>query len=573
MKKISSRFLLLILPSLCFFAGGCFSTASLPETPTATNGKSGGASCSYFHFLKGRHAEFALRFEEALGAYEEALLCDPEAEYIREKIPALLIRLEKFEEAAALLQERLALAEDSEKTSLRLLLARLKVQAGADQEAVDLYREALEYDPENRDIRLQLGLLHLRREEFSRAREIFQRLLKNDPQFYPAALSLARLFSRTGDFEKAGKFYEQALALQWSRKLIYETADFYNLHKRYGKELQLYDSLLEQNGRDRRAALGAIQSLFHLEEYDEALRRLYAFQKRSPEPHMADSIICHILIRQGAYAEAEERLRTLVESHPSSEAYLLLSTALFEGKKPEKALETLQHIAPESEEYVHGVRLRTKILKDAQRSEEAATLLKRDIARRESGKPVFYSWLASLHQDSGDMETALETLAGGIGTFPNNEGLYFDYGVLLEISGAQEKAISIMQKLLTLNPQHSGALNFVGYIWADNNQNLHQALEYIQRAVLLRPENGYIRDSLGWVYFRLGAFEKARAELEKALALQPEDPHMHEHLGDIYSAAGNRKKALENYRKALEIFTEDEKKKTVQEKIDAFPKI
>ncbi len=125
-----------------------------------------------------------------------------------------------------------------------------------------------------------------------------------------------------------------------------------------------------------------------------------------------------------------------------------------------------------------------------------------------------------------------------------------------------------MEKVLELQPNHAEALNYLGYTWADNNVNLEKALEYIQKSIALKPGNGYIRDSLGWVYFRLGQLDMAVQEILEALKLEPNDPHIYEHLGEIYHAQGKESEALKAYQKAEELFVDQSKKLRMQEKIN-----
>jgi Flp pilus assembly protein TadD len=127
--------------------------------------------------------------------------------------------------------------------------------------------------------------------------------------------------------------------------------------------------------------------------------------------------------------------------------------------------------------------------------------------------------------------------------------------------------MSVMQRVLVLQPDHAAALNYIGYTWADSSINLDQALEYIKRAAELDPENGYIRDSLGWVHYRLGNLEQARQELEKAVQLSAGDPAILDHLGDVYLEAGQFSKALLAYQRALELYTEEKDKAHMREKI------
>ena len=94
-------------------------------------------------------------------------------------------------------------------------------------------------------------------------------------------------------------------------------------------------------------------------------------------------------------------------------------------------------------------------------------------------------------------------------------------------------------------------------MWADNGENLEQALELIRRAVDLDPNNGAFVDSLGWALFRLGEFEQARRHLERANQLVPLDSTILEHLGDVYVALGDSQRAREAYEQALAINDEE----------------
>jgi tetratricopeptide (TPR) repeat protein len=126
-----------------------------------------------------------------------------------------------------------------------------------------------------------------------------------------------------------------------------------------------------------------------------------------------------------------------------------------------------------------------------------------------------------------------------------------------------------MQTLLTIDPDNGAALNYVGYTWADNNVHLEKALEYIEKAVELMPDDGYVRDSLGWVLYRMGDIEQAIIELEKASEMVQDDPIIKEHLGDVYLQNEEFEKALAAYEDAYKLFEEEEKKERVSAKINS----
>jgi predicted Zn-dependent protease len=136
-------------------------------------------------------------------------------------------------------------------------------------------------------------------------------------------------------------------------------------------------------------------------------------------------------------------------------------------------------------------------------------------------------------------------------------GLFFQLGEAYERTRRYDEAAEQFQAVLAIQPENSTAMNYLGYMWADNGENLEQALELVRRAVALEPNNGAYVDSLGWALFRLGEFEEARRHLERANQLAPEDPTILEHLGDVYVALGDTRRAREAYEHALAIDDEE----------------
>ena len=99
------------------------------------------------------------------------------------------------------------------------------------------------------------------------------------------------------------------------------------------------------------------------------------------------------------------------------------------------------------------------------------------------------------------------------------------------------------KKALELFPDQPLVLNYLGYSWVDKNINLDEAFKMLRRAVELRPQDGYIVDSLGWAHYRLGRYDEAVKELERAIELKPSDPVINDHLGDAYWRVGRKLEA------------------------------
>jgi len=132
-------------------------------------------------------------------------------------------------------------------------------------------------------------------------------------------------------------------------------------------------------------------------------------------------------------------------------------------------------------------------------------------------------------------------------------------------------AVEWLEQVLDDDPQHIGTLNDLGYLWADQNKHLARAKNMLETAVQAQPENKSYRDSLGWAYFRLGDFQRAKIELEKAAAGDSPEGVILDHLGDTFQQLGNVKKARELWKQAIKQFDpqRDMKlRKVVQDKLN-----
>ena len=112
-------------------------------------------------------------------------------------------------------------------------------------------------------------------------------------------------------------------------------------------------------------------------------------------------------------------------------------------------------------------------------------------------------------------------------------------------------------------------LNYLGYSWVDQGRNLKTAMDYIRKAVKLKPDDGYYVDSLGWAYYRLGNLQAAVENLERAVELKPDDPIINDHLGDAYWRVGRTLEAKYQWQQALTLKPEDDQVATLKQKIES----
>jgi tetratricopeptide (TPR) repeat protein len=140
-------------------------------------------------------------------------------------------------------------------------------------------------------------------------------------------------------------------------------------------------------------------------------------------------------------------------------------------------------------------------------------------------------------------------------------------GIALERAKLWERAEADFLRALELEPDQPLVLNYLGYSWVEQGTHLEEAQDMIRRAVGLRPNDGFIVDSLGWVYYRLGKNAEAVVQLERAVELQPEDPVINDHLGDAYLAVGRQREAHFQWRAALALDPEPQLKAELERKL------
>ncbi|HHY50089.1 MAG TPA: tetratricopeptide repeat protein, partial [Alphaproteobacteria bacterium] len=164
-------------------------------------------------------------------------------------------------------------------------------------------------------------------------------------------------------------------------------------------------------------------------------------------------------------------------------------------------------------------------------------------------------------------ETYTKALALTGGNRPADWRFYYVRGIAYERNKEWPKAEADFKKALELRPDQPQVLNYLGYSWVDQGINLVPALEMIQKAVDAAPNDGYIVDSLGWAYYRLGRYDEAVEALERAVQLRPNDPEINDHLGDAYWRAERRLEARFQWNIAAAVDEEGTVRERVQPKL------
>ena len=185
-------------------------------------------------------------------------------------------------------------------------------------------------------------------------------------------------------------------------------------------------------------------------------------------------------------------------------------------------------------------------------TQEAIRRVRALFSERPDDEGVALALLESFDR-SGKAAEAEHLLAAAARAHPGSDGLLYALANAQDRAGARARALSTMRKVLAVQPQHAGALNYIGYTLTERGAaaDLREAEGLLARAVELRPDDGAIADSYGFCLLKLGRVVAALAELRRADRLAPSDPVILSHLGDALVAAGGKEEALSAFRRAL----------------------
>ena len=343
---------------------------------------------------------------------------------------------------------------------------------------------------------------------------------------------------------------------------------FGNLYERMGERAKaqaVYDSFRARNPDSRL--------------FDEALRRVAA-AKAKPKPEVgtaAEGAAEALLGLAGVFRQQNVRetayLLTRLALHLRPDfptARVLLADLLELDRRYADANAAYEAINPASALY-RATRTRIAANLDRMdRSDEAVARLE-TLAKSEVKEPEALIQLGDILRGRKKFKDAAEAYDRAIERIPALErrhwALLYSRAIALERSDQWPRAEADFLKALEFEPDQPFVLNYLGYSWVEKRQHLERATDMIRKAVALRPNDGYIVDSLGWVHYQLGAYADAVRELERAVELRPEDPVVNDHLGDAFWRVGRRTEARFQWERALGLKPEPDAIEPIQKKL------
>jgi tetratricopeptide (TPR) repeat protein len=517
---------------------------------------------AFFAFSEFRILGAENRWHEAISALQRAISFDPQSNYL----PLVLAQVYVHQQQPKLAVETLEvlLSKDPESIAGHQLMGDALSYQQEFSAAIEHFRSALAIAPENNSLKLRLAMSLIQLGRKDEAIEVLEALLKQQPDVTLAQLYLARLYLGKKQIDKASLIYHQLLQSQPAQ--LQAILEYGKILEQQDQDaaLELYHNYLAENPRAAAVRQQLAQYYLAKHQLGEALAQFQVVRQQYPDNLQIINHIGLIQLELEAWGDAEKTFRQLLQTdnQQGRNRYYLAMAFSGQGKR-EEAISVLEPIHEDSPVYPEAALQLTYLYKQNGQNDRAISLL-RQMIKQDIQTPDVYYYLVAFLGDLGEQKQATEAARAGIEKNPADTQLLYQLGVLYEKQNMRQAAVETMEKILLLDDAHVDALNFLAYDQAESGLDLDLALTRAKKALAIKP-SGYIVDTLGWIYFKMGRYPESREQLEKASQLHPDDAVIMEHLGDLYSAMKLKDKAASAYRRVLEI---DPQARQVEEKLN-----
>jgi tetratricopeptide (TPR) repeat protein len=539
-------------------------TQSVP--PPSRDAQSGGIAGDY---LAARHASVGRDAASAAAYYRSALKADPRNTELLELAFYAVLADGDIDEAVKLGERLVQIDRSSRNANARLVLGVRALKQKQYQQARTQLTQAVR-PPVSDLIGTLLAGWALQGANDSRAGvELIDRL--TGPEWYAIFKDLhtGLILDLSGNRKEAGKRFERAYKLDPSALRV----------------VQAYGSWLSRNGQ-REEALKLFQTFdASLPRHPLVLEAMETLRKGEPLPRLVDNASAGAA--EGLYglgaalARREEELslanrglaylQLALHLDPTHPLALLSLADLYEAmKKPELAINVYSRVPADSVLRRNADIQMALNLDSLERTDEARQQLSKLIANHPDDLEAVLA-LGNILRDRKHYPECADTYSQAIALIPQPTKptwtVFYFRGICLERSKQWEKAEADLKKALELYPEQPHVLNYLGYSWIDQGVNLDEGMRLIRRAVDQRPDDGYIVDSLGWAYYRIGNYDEAIKHLERAVELKPMDPTINDHLGDVYWRVGRQLEANFQWTHARDLKPESDELAKIEAKL------
>jgi tetratricopeptide (TPR) repeat protein len=485
------------------------------------------------HLLLGRLYRLNNDLQKAENEFKTAIRLQPGSE---EAVTTLAYLYNELGDTTRATQVLAAVPDAARSAKLYSALGYTYEQQKQYKNAIEAYRHAIELDRDNLDAIRGLAQNLLNDGQTDAALEQYKVIADANPEDAQTYVRIAEIYRKQGKYDTALENLKKAETMvQDSIEVPYNISAIYQAQGRFDEAAQVMKDLLKKSEKPDPATYTQSEK-GNRTVFLERLGTIY----RDQGNNQAANDTFRQMIALGGDDNAERGYQQIIDTWR-------------EAKEWQKATDT----AKEATQKLPNSRDLKMVLAAQQADMGNADAALKDVQALLKGAPedrAVYITLAQMNtrlKRYPKAEQALDKAEQLSTKQDDKEYIWFLRGSTFERQKRYADAEQQFKKVIASDPQHAMALNYLGYMLADQNTKLDEAFGYIKRALDIDPTNGAYLDSIGWAYFRLGKYEMAEESLVKASQKINTDPTVHDHLGDLYQKTGRLKLAATHWERAL----------------------
>lgn len=558
MNSMKKQFVCILLCLVLLISlSGCNQgkTISGPQGPTLLENaalKESQTPAAYFYLEYRLHAQKD-EIPEAIASLEKAIEKDLKSAFLKRELIELYLAQKK--DAQAMVMAQALVNQDPENADNLLLLVRLLKTPGQEAQLQGLLKKILTLDPKNKETYLRLGKIYMDNQNLQASLDLFSRMAEQLPDYYVAYFYLGEAHLLMDHQDPAKEAFLKSIELE--PELVEPRFRLIEIYEKQGVKnhkkqiLESYEKILEIEPENERAAFE--MALFYYKN-NEKKKAATLFENLGNEvkenPGLVMSAV-DIFISEKRYQDAVVVFSQIIKADPDNADLNFFTGMAYEAvEKKETAIQHYLKVTPDHPQYKKTLLSIAFLYRDLGHPQQAIQMLNKQYQKDPKDIDII-SFLASFYEEQAQYDKAMTLLENGLQTVPDNTTLLFRLGTIQDKAGLKEQTIVTMEKVIQIDPENASALNYLGYTYADMGIKLDQALDLISRAMEQKPEDGYIIDSMGWVYYQKQDYEKAVQYLEQAAQISDFESIIAGHLAEAYEKNGQLTEALTTYQRAL----------------------
>jgi tetratricopeptide (TPR) repeat protein len=523
-----------------------------------------------YHFTLAESLSMQGEWAKAIENYKLTLIYDPKSFRSHFRLASEYVRAGLVSQALQHCEEALKLSPNF--AEAHILMASLNSVLGFHAKARKGYAQLLSIDPTNQEAAILYGATYMDEGKPELAIDYFQKLVKKTQKPYIVWYYLGKTYmqsKKANALANAESAFRTAVSMQPNfMQAVIELGAIYEKKNKLEPAIALYESYQKNHGPEVSVAENLVQLYLAKEDYDKAYDQLKVINELDQGNVNAQLKMAFILVDQKKYQEAIPVLEGILHNTPDSDRVRFYLGAVYEEVKNYKAaILQFKEIPRGSKYFADGVMHTAYLYKLTNDLGSAVAVIEKNISFLDDNPKVFALY-ASFLENQKKYDESRKVLENATLKFPEDTQIIYQLGAVYEELGLSDKTLEKMERLVAVDENHVEGLNYLAYLYADRSKNLPKAEKLARKALSLRPNDGFILDTLGWVLYKQNKLNEAVHALEKAHQIEEKESVIAEHLGDVYFKFELPVKAQEMYRKAAENEKNADNARKIKAKID-----